>query len=76
MGLRYHIYAGTNDQARHLAIVMCMQPGEWKYLDSPYRLMGLRGGVVLCYGTWRHRPDKEEAMARARERQMHILEVA
>ena len=76
MGLRYHIFAGTNDQARHLAIVMCMEPGEWKYLDSADSLLGLRGGVVLCFGTWRHRPDRNGMMTLARERQMHILEVS
>ena len=76
MALRYHIFAGTNAQARHLASIMCMEPGEWRYVHSEEGLIGLRGGVVLCYGTWKDFPDKDKVLTRAKINEMHIFEVS
>lgn len=76
MALRYRILAGTYEQARHLADRMRLDISEWGYVPSEESLLGQRHGVMLCYGTWRHRTDLTEVMTRARVNEFNLLEVS
>jgi hypothetical protein len=35
--------------------------------------MGLKGGTLMAFGTWRERPDSQEIIDFAKMRQMTIL---
>lgn len=59
--MRFHIYSGTNEQARTLARMMDLGRHEWTYVSSVEILRGKRNGTILLYGTWRNKPSEEIA---------------
>lgn len=75
--MRFYIYAGSNEQARTLARAMDLARDEWKHLHTPNMLRGVRGGVILLYGTWWERPEQEVEDVRwmARYNHMTVLTV-
>lgn len=73
--MRFYIYAGTYEQARHLAKQMQLGKHEWRYVSGVESLRGTRQGVMLCYGTWINREDNEEIHTMARVCQMSMLYV-
>ena len=72
---RIHILAGNADQARNLSRAMDLGRHEWSYVSTPQTLMGLKGGILMAFGTWRERPDEQEIIDFAKMRQMTILYV-
>ena len=71
--IRFHIFAGANEQAKHLAKQMKLATSEWAYVSRHEQLQGIRNGVLLMYGTWRARENMDEFMELARTREMTIL---
>lgn len=71
--IRFHIMAGTADQAKSLAHQMSLKPTEWRYASKWEDFMGLRGGVLLMYGTWVDRQDAHEVFDAAKQRSMTVL---
>ena len=74
--VRFHIFAGNQNQAQYLAKTMGLEPSEWRYVGTVEGILGLRGGVLLCHGTWRHLPHTQEVLTRAKVQDMTILEVS
>ena len=70
---RIHIFAGNADQARNLSRTMDLGRHEWSYVSTPQTLMGLKGGILMAFGTWHERPDSQEIIDFAITRQMTIL---
>jgi hypothetical protein len=73
--MRFYIYAGTHEQAKHLAKQMKLGTNEWTYVSGVERLHGIREGVMLCYGAWTNREDNEQVHTMARVCQMSMLYV-
>ena len=70
---RIYILAGTAEQARNLSRAMDLGRHEWSYVSTPQTLMGLKGGTLMAFGTWRDRSDSQEIIDFAKMRQMAIL---
>jgi hypothetical protein len=71
--VRFRILAGTAEQAKDLARQMALNPTEWRYASKWEDFIGLRGGVLLMYGTWIDRRDAHEIFDMAKQRNMSVL---
>ncbi len=71
--IRFYILAGDHRQAQALADTMRLAPNEWRYINRLESILGIRGGVILAFGTWQARRDLVDVMAMARVREMTIL---
>jgi hypothetical protein len=73
--MRFYIYAGTHEQARHLARQMKLGTHEWNYVSGVDSLRGIREGVMLFYGSWKQRDDLKDVYTMGRVCQMSMLYV-
>lgn len=73
--IRIHIISGDHRQAEHLARIHQLNPTEWRYVDSPHRLQGERGGVAWLFGTYWQRRDLDEIKHTLHARQFHVLHI-
>ena len=70
---RFYIYAGTTEQAKHLAQNMSLAPMEWTYVIDMGSLAGLRNKTILCYGTCWEREDADDIIEMAKTREHKVL---
>jgi hypothetical protein len=54
------IVAGNYDQAWYWANEWKLCPCDWRYVDSPNSLKGVRNSEVRFVGDWYRRPDARE----------------
>lgn len=68
-----HIIAGSWEQARHIARKCHLDDRDWSYVDSYYRLQGIRKGMAWLYGTYRDRFDWEHVQFMLRHAEFTVL---